>query len=126
MPLQIALRLDRMLQCVCYIMTFIGTCAPKDNTYIMLLISNKLRYIVIEAIYRLKPMCFSLLQMPIFGNNTRKIPVLFKGTESLIPMLHETGPLNLFLLEANFANTKCNTKLKNNWNPGIWVLIWEY
>ena len=27
---------------------------------------------------------------------------------------------------ANFANTKWCKNLKNDWNTGIWVLIWEY
>ena len=31
------------------------------------------------------------------------------------------------LLVANLANTKWWKKqLKNDWNPGMWVLIWEY
>ena len=36
--------------------------------------------------------------------------------------------LNLMLLVAAYlANTKSETKnLKNDWNPDIWVLIWEY
>ena len=34
--------------------------------------------------------------------------------------------LTLMLLLANFANTKFSKKLKNDWNPGKWVLIWEY
>ena len=34
--------------------------------------------------------------------------------------------LTLLLLLANFVNTKWCNKLRNNWNLGIWVLIWEY
>ena len=35
--------------------------------------------------------------------------------------------LTLMLLVAILAFTKCSPKkLKNDWNPGIWVLIWEY
>ena len=31
------------------------------------------------------------------------------------------------MLVANFANAKwCKKELKNDWNPGIWILIWEY
>ena len=31
------------------------------------------------------------------------------------------------LLVADLANTKlCKKTLKNDWNPGTWVLIWEY
>ena len=34
-------------------------------------------------------------------------------------------PLTLMLLVANLANTKWSKK-PENWNPGTWVLIWEY
>ena len=35
--------------------------------------------------------------------------------------------LTPMLLVANLAITKwCKKKLKNDWNPGTWVLIWEY
>ena len=34
--------------------------------------------------------------------------------------------LTLIMLEADIANTKWHKKLKNDWNPGVWVLIWEY
>ena len=34
--------------------------------------------------------------------------------------------LTLLLLVANLANTKWNEILKNDWNPGKWVLIWEF
>ena len=32
----------------------------------------------------------------------------------------------LMLLVANLANTKWGKNMKNDWNPGTWVLIWEY
>ena len=33
----------------------------------------------------------------------------------------------LMLLVANFVHYKwCKKKLENDWNPGTWVLIWEY
>ena len=39
----------------------------------------------------------------------------------------EPNSLTLMLLLANLANTKlCKKKLRNYWNPGIWVLIWKY
>ena len=35
--------------------------------------------------------------------------------------------LTLMLLVTNLANTKLwKINLKNDWNPGTWVLIWEY
>ena len=34
--------------------------------------------------------------------------------------------LILMLLVTNLANTKWRKHQKNHWNPGIWVLIWEY
>ena len=34
--------------------------------------------------------------------------------------------LTLMLLVANLANTKGWKKPENDWNPGKWVLIWEY
>ena len=34
--------------------------------------------------------------------------------------------LTLLLLVANLANIKCAKNLKNDWNPGTWVLIWEF
>ena len=39
---------------------------------------------------------------------------------------YEIEPLTLMLLVANLANTKGCKNLKNDWNLGIWVLIWEY
>ena len=34
--------------------------------------------------------------------------------------------LTLMLLVANLANTKWCKNLENDWNPGIWVLIWKH
>ena len=34
--------------------------------------------------------------------------------------------LTLMLLVANLANTEWCKNLRNDWNPGKWVLIWEY
>ena len=34
--------------------------------------------------------------------------------------------LTLMLLVANLANRKWCKNMKNDWNPGIWVLIWKY
>ena len=34
--------------------------------------------------------------------------------------------LTLMLLVANLASRKWCKKLKTDWNPGMWVLIWEY
>ena len=34
------------------------------------------------------------------------------------------GAVTLMLLVANLANTKWCKKLKNDWNPGTWLLIW--
>ena len=34
--------------------------------------------------------------------------------------------LTLILLAADLANTKWSKKQKNDWNPGKWVLVWEY
>ena len=34
--------------------------------------------------------------------------------------------LTLMLLKANLANTKWCKNPENDWNPGTWVLIWDY
>ena len=40
-----------------------------------------------------------------------------------IPRVHQC---TLMLLVANLENRNYAKNLKNDWNPGIWVLIWEY
>ena len=50
---------------------------------------------------------------------------IFCILKNLKPILYFL-PLTLMLLMANFANTKNAKKLNNDWNPGNWVLIWEY
>ena len=39
---------------------------------------------------------------------------------------HQHIRLTLMLLVASLANTKWYKNMKNVWNPGKWVLIWEY
>ena len=39
---------------------------------------------------------------------------------------HPFQCLTLMLLVTYSANTKWRKKLRNDWNRGIWVLIWEY
>ena len=45
----------------------------------------------------------------------------------ILPISITTLPVfNPYADGANFANIKWCKNLKNDWNPGKWVLIWEY
>ena len=59
--------------------------------------------------------------MPYTGLNSKCYwPHRTSNTEDL------QGPATLMLLMATSYNTKSYKNLKNDWNPGKWVLIWEY
>ena len=44
----------------------------------------------------------------------------------VVPSSFKNCPLTFTLLVANLANTKWCKKPEKDWNPGIWVFIWDY